>query len=54
MHGISIINYICDFLVNHSFSVKKLFTYILSIETLKTKSNKWNKMPKFYHYNYQS
>ena len=39
VNGLNIINYICNFIVNHSFSVIswfEVFTYILSMVTLKS------------------
>ena len=39
VNGLNIINCICNFIVNHPFSVIslfELFTYILSMETLKS------------------
>ena len=39
VNGLNIINYICNFIVNHSFSVIslfELFTYIFSMVTLKS------------------
>ena len=39
VNGLNIINYICNFIVNHSFSEIssfELFTYILSMVTLKS------------------